>query len=142
MGIISRESNDRFKKSVNCQLKRAKNNYFSEAFRNSSHDMRKSWTLIRGLMGHCKKKQDVRQLVFEGITFSDEKEIANKFNQFFTSIAEDLVANLPESDIDPISFMPPTQFNSFYLSPLSTSECLEIICDLKSTKNDLSILPV
>ena len=104
--------------------------------------MKKNWQLIRGLMGQKFESHTVKQLVVNNEVFSSTGEIAEVFNIFFTSIGEKLSDNLPASRIDPISFLPPAQIQSFFLNPVNEEECLNIVRGIKNTNSDIDTLPI
>ena len=141
MGIISCEGNRRFRNKVNQEVKRAKNEYYINSFIRYKNDVRKSWTLIRSLMGGKRKCSSVKELVINGVTHTSPSDICESFNEFFTSIAENLENSLPVTDICPLSYITP-QPNSFFLSPVSENEILYIISQLKITKTDVNHVPV
>ena len=73
---------------------------------------------------------------------SDEKRIADCFNDFFSSIANKLSAELPSSR-SPFSMHSASNFNhTFHLNNTTPLECDNIIKNLKNTKTKLNELPV
>ena len=80
-------------------------------------------------------------MVSDGITFTSQTDIVEKFNDFFTSIANNLDRNLPVNETCPTSYVIP-QRSSFLLSPVIENEVFKIVSDLKITKTQLNHLPV
>jgi hypothetical protein len=76
------------------------------------------------------------------VRLDSECVIGNAFNDFFSTVAEDLNRDIPESDnISPCSLITP-QPNSFYLYPVDRDECLNIISNLKNKGSNLYNVPV
>ena len=142
MGIISKDTNDRHKKIVNSTIKKAKKDYYMQAFSECKKDMRKSWNLIKNLMGKHPKKQTVKSLVIDNVSYDSDRSIAEAFNDFFTNIAQSLANNLPDSNYDPTFFLPPAPSNAFFFFPVRETECLNIIMSLKNTKTATNFVPV
>ena len=67
---------------------------------------------------------------------TNEREIANTFNNYFTSIGKNMSKNLPSANLNILS---PRVQNSFYISDTSPGEVMDIICALKksSHRNDV-----
>ncbi len=63
---------------VNIQMRQAKSKYFCEKIQNSSKDVKKK--LVKG------KQTNVKQLIIDDITISDDKSIAESFNDYFINI--------------------------------------------------------
>ena len=141
MGIISRDANNRFRNNVNREVRHAKSTYYINRFNLYKHDLRKNWDLLRNLLGSKKKSNFVEELVSDGITFTSQTDIVEKFNDFFTSIANNLDRNLPVNGTSPTSYVIP-QRSSFLLSPVIENEVFKIVSDLKITKTQLNHLPV
>ena len=142
LGIISKNTNDQHKKLVNNTIRRAKQEYYLDAFNRCRNDMRKSWSLINNLMGRCQKKFSVNKIIYDNEICTTESSIAEAFNLFFTNVAKNLQNALPQTAVDPLSFMPTYSLQSFYLSTVSENECIKYISSLKTTKTDVNTVPV
>ena len=143
MGIISSRVNNSFKNSVNKTIQSAKNSYFKNAFDQINSDVRKSWELINRLIGKHSTKSEIKQLIINGNSFSNDFDIAENFNNFFKNIAQEINNLLPQSNSTARYFLPPTpNINSFNLRPISLQECEKLISSLKNTKSGLNSIPV
>jgi hypothetical protein len=61
------------------------------------NDAKKSWTLIKSILCGVKNKQNiVNMFIVDGNTISNESEIANKFNDFFSSIGSHQASKIPQ----------------------------------------------
>ena len=61
----------------------------------------------------------------------NENLIPNKFCNYFTNIAEQLVSNIPAGQKDPVSFLRNRNANSFFVSPIICEDIGSAISDLK-----------
>ena len=140
LGLISKETNNLVRNEVNCATRAAKNNFYRDAYNTANNDMKKSWAITRKLLGVDNKKQNVAKLIIDDVEYTDPSNIADHFNNYFSSVADQLDALLPPTDTyTPTGF---GQVNSFYLSPLTEHECTKIIINLKVTKTGIDSMPV
>ena len=142
MGKISNVTNNIIKNEVNSSVRRAKNNYYIQAFTKAQKDMKKSWNLIRNLLGSEIKKQDVKKLIVDGCEFTEAPDIANQFNNFFCSVAHDLESRLPTASQSHMNYLGRPKPNHFYLFDLTVTECSLVISKLKITHSDTNTMPV
>ena len=140
LGLITKEENNLVRNEVNSAVRTGKSKHYFQLFENARRDMRKGWQLTRRLLGLNIKKTNIEKIIVGDEECKNPCDIANHFNEYFCSIAEDLDALLP----------PPTnsrncvrnQLNSFFLSPLTVSECQKLINSLKLTKTNIDTIPV
>ena len=59
-------------------------------------------------------------------------EIANHFDNYFSTVAENLVKKIPSTNTNPSSFLGPNLSNSFYLYPTTPQEIKKIISSLQT----------
>ena len=79
------------KKFVEKHVKKAKRIYYTNYFRRYSDDGRKQWAMINQLLNRKpKSKVKISKLVDRDNTVTNPRAIANKFNEFFCSIAQRL----------------------------------------------------
>ena len=142
LGLISKENNNRFKLKVNKIIRKSKKQYYVNAFDNFRNDAKKSWRTIKSLMGNETSYTEVKKLVMNGTSYTEVEDIAEKFNEFFTNIATQLDAQLPQSDASPYASMPPPHPSSFYLFPVTEQECFKIILSIKNSKTNIDEMPV
>ena len=74
-------------------IKLAKKKYYCRRFSSVQGNMKKTWALINELRG--KSKQSIKSCFkIDGVLVEDQREIANGFNTFFSSIARNMNAKL------------------------------------------------
>ena len=127
---------------VNCEVRKAKRNYYHRSFDKAKTDMKKSWNLIRKLLGTKPKSSDVKKLIVDGSEIVHPADIANCFNDFFSSVANDLEARLPPINHSHSSYLNVPNPHSFYLFDMNSSECYKIISGMKNTSSGPDSMPV
>ena len=57
--------------------------------------MKKTWDVLREAISKQKKtSENITELSFDGETVTDNLQMANKLNNFFVSMADDIVKNI------------------------------------------------
>ena len=75
-----------YRKCLKHVIKRRKNMYYNEKFHEHFGDCKKTWETINQLRGKSKKSIK-SQFVVDRVRVVERRIIANKFNEYFTSIA-------------------------------------------------------
>ena len=87
----------------------AKSTHYIKSFNLYKKYLKKNWDLMRNLLDSNMKINWVEKLVSDGITYTFHTDIVEKFNDFFTNIANNLDRKLAVSKTCPTSC---TQFSS------------------------------
>lgn len=79
---------------VNIEMRKTKSKYFCEKIEDCTHskDVKKSWSLINTILGRKRKSTNVKELLINNTTISDDEAIAESFNDYFTNIGMKLAA--------------------------------------------------
>ena len=74
--------------------RKAERNYYKEQLEINEHDLRKSWNVIKDIIGkEGKNKQNkYAKFIIDNKTSTDSYEIANHFNNFFLMLGQILRA--------------------------------------------------
>ena len=142
LGVISLNSNNRYRNYVNSEIKSAKENYYSRLFVFHRNNVRKKWNLINNLMCRSSKKSQIKSLLFENTLHTDSESLANCLNNYFVNIARKLESELPNMTLNHSNFLPAPLPQSFYLFKATRAEILKLISELKLTRTDLYTMPV
>ena len=89
-----------------------------------------------------KMNPSVSKLFVNDTEICDPREIAETFNNFFSTIASNLASHIPRTTIDPKSYMNGSILSSFYLHNVTQVECSRLIKKLKNTKQDSDSVPI
>ena len=84
----------------------------------------------------------INRILWSNIEYSDPGDIAEFFNNYFSSIATELDDILPASALDPLHYMRNKILSSLSLEPVTPAEVSTIISDLKLTKQHKNNIPV
>ena len=114
----------------------AKKNYFKEKFDMHRNNGKKTWETISEILKNKNKKTKVTDtfITSNGVPCTDNTDIANNFNIYFTTVGNTLAANLPQTDNDPIELIESNPDN-FFCIPTTPAEINNIILHSKSKKS-------
>ena len=112
-----------------------KEQYFKEFFANNKKNSKKIWDGIRTIL-NTKKQKSFKQITLSinKIKVTNELEITDYFNSFFTSIDNNLVDKIPPTQKSFSSYLFNKNENSFFLAPTTKEEIEDIIKNFKLNK--------
>ena len=85
------------------------NNYFTTNIAASKKDPSKTWKLINELSSRkVSEVTSVKKINLDGNDITNSADISDAFNSYFTSIGETLANKIPNSNVDPVSYILPT----------------------------------
>ena len=106
--------------------------------------MKNTWEGITSIISLQKTTNDSPKIIsLEGHTVTDPQTIANTFNSFFCSVAAEVQSEVPFSFKRFSEYLPPPNQDSFFISPCTKEEIIEIIStlSLKNWQNQTAFLP-
>ena len=109
-------------------LHKAERAHYGKLFQLHKNDMRKSWALISEIIDKRKKKNQINY--FPNL---DKKEAANNFNHFFVNIGPTLAKKIPNTSVDPLSYIPVRNVDTIYLNSVNEDEIVKIIKEMKNS---------
>ena len=126
-------------------IKKAKASYFSNKIEENKNNPKGLWKQFKSL-GYSSKSKDNSQVVLtvKGEKCFDSTEVADYFNEFYTTVASNLVKDLPPSQgrfsTESETFKSyyrekGVKPNSFKLSPVTTDFVFKELCSLKPNKS-------
>ena len=119
---------------TNNAIKSAKRQYFLHNLELNKKNPSKTWKLINELSSRksCTNR-NITEIKTDNETINSAPEIAEAFNNFFTSIGPNLASKLSPSDIDPESYLQPAK-TAFSLRALSVTTVCELLSQLDEKK--------
>ena len=118
---------------VNKLIESTRKDYFKKRLTNSCNS-KESWqAIINELLNKKSKPTRVNQIIKDDKIITNNEEIANSFNQYFSSIGCKLSDNIRDDGTDPLSFLTPVA-NAFNFSPITTEEVIEALSKLNTKK--------
>ena len=108
----------------------------AEKFDMHRNNGKKTWETISEILKNKNKKTKVTDtfITSNGVPCTDNTDIANNFNIYFTTVGNTLAANLPQTDNDPIELIESNPDN-FFCIPTTPAEINNIILHSKSKKS-------
>ena len=118
----TQENIDVYKKFRNKNLsnqRKTKRNYYKEQFELNENDIRKSWKVIKDVIGKHEHRlcNDHEDFYINSKLTIDKKQIANSFNNYFVNIGKSLAQQIT-STINPLSYIN-TNIHSIYIPDIS-----------------------
>ena len=130
----------KYRNIYNRLVKQAKRNYYSKALSTSSHDIKKTWSILKEIISKKKSKRSVPMKLnleqkdsFQA-QLEDPTQISEYFNSYFSSIGERTANSIDTNHSkDPLEFLENTNFDdTFFLFPTNISEVITIALGIKS----------
>ena len=131
-----------YRKCLQKTIKLAKSKFYCNKILENKGDKKKTWEVINSLRG--KQKREIKpQFIIDNEKILNRRIIANEFNKYFVSIAEnmnDKVINdyggIPVRDVPNFSdYLPKSCMSSVYLHDCSSDEISKIISELENGKS-------
>ena len=124
-----------YRDRLNHLIRTSKNMHYREYFRKFRTNCKKTWTGIRTFLSNKKLEQTSVNLQQDGEIITDQKIVANKFNEFFVSVGLKLSEKIPESTISFTDYLKNPSNTSMFLLPTDPKEILSLIQKLDETKS-------
>ena len=127
-----------YRNIYNKLLKAAKKMYFEKELLANQSNFKKTWELINSAMNKkTSKGAPPSHITINGNNISDPLFLANAFNDYFTSIATNIVDDINPIDPPPVPDPDPADGNpvfSFFNDPLSVNELINATKSLQPKK--------
>ena len=116
--------------------RQAKKDYYYKYFVKHKDNMKMLWTGIRSVinMKHSGADSIISHLVYNGSEINDSKKVANIFNDFFVNISSKINEKIPHTKKLALDYLHSNIDSSFFMSPVTTLEIVDIISSLKMVK--------
>ena len=133
--IQNKTTYDKMNKFCTKHIDKAKKKYYKKYFDEHCKNFRKQWQMINSILKRNVKKASISKLIDqEGNVASNSRDIAEKFNEYFCNIANDLKNNIGSyaRDRSYKAFLNDPVPLSIFLRPADHSEIVNIIKSLKN----------
>ena len=106
--IPTQANKDNYKKYIKKKLsnqRKAEINYYKEQFDLHKTDLKRSWNIIKNIIGKEDNRRPAKDIVFliNNKYISDGKIIANTFNNYFVNVGSSLAKNI-QTATDPLHY--------------------------------------
>jgi hypothetical protein len=112
---------------------KAEKYFYATEFDKYKGDLKKTWSLIRSITNMGPRDTTIESLNVNGAKIEDAEIIANKLNNYFVNIAQDLDDKIPDSLDSFMKYMKPSPLRSFGLISTSSSEVLNLSQSIRTT---------
>lgn len=116
----------RYKKIFTKCLVETENNYFREKIQREKNNSKKMWKNINSLMKSNKKAEQIEKIYTNNKTITNEKEIANEMNTYFSNIGKVLDEKI-NNNYNFLDYLSDPYHNSIYLEDTNEEEIIKII---------------
>ena len=141
LGVISAGLNRLYRNKLNSVIRLTKQNYYRDVLLNCKNDI-KTLITIRTLLPRKQTNKKIESVIINREVVTECNDIAGAFSECFANIARALETNLPHTNICPLTHVPQNMLSSFFLSPVTKSEIVHIIRNLKITSSKMNEIPV
>ena len=116
-------------------LRKSKHNHFSKFFHLNSKNSKKIWEGINSYLNRRKNSENRNiTLTINDNTITDPQKVADIFNKYFTTIADDIRSKIPKFFNNPSQYLTNPLPNSFFFSPISIDEMTKTLQSLSTNK--------
>ena len=110
----------------------SKSIYFQSFFRNNASNIKNTWKGINKIINVSSENRNTPSLIVNNKLISEPVEAANKFNEYFSTIAENLQAKIYDTGTDIHQY--DRNENSIFIQPTNPLELIRIINNLNANK--------
>ena len=103
--------------------------------RQMQNNIRNTWKLINNTTK--KQKLSKQTTIFENGNVIKTEDAPNKFINYFSSIAQALVSEIPTVDVSAETYLNNSKYSSFFMSPIVSQEVTKAIINLKNNGSGL-----
>ena len=110
------------------KCRNSKKTYFQNFFFKNANNLKNMWTGINSLINvNNNIKQQPTSLLIKNKLISDHKEVAETFNNYFSSVASKLQGKIHHYGQDYSSYLNNRNAHNFFISPTDKIELIDII---------------
>ena len=119
-----------YRNKLTDEIRVAKNQYYKNKLNGSAGDAKKTWKVINEVLKPNKQSNDVTSFKVDDKILTDSSEIANSFNEFFTSIGSKLASDIVDRGIQPDIYFGPRCQSDFIFAPITNQEIVDLVVSL------------
>ena len=143
MSLIPFHAYNIYKNNLTRRIKQAKQNYYVKKFNDCNSNIKKNWKIINSFFSNIKRKANNTELLDEaGNSINNPIDVANKFCDFFSTVADKLDEKIPPTDTDPLYYMPDRIPATFSPLPATPPELIKLIKAFKDKPCHVINIPV
>ena len=135
--LIKHESYKKYRNKIIELIRQSKQTYYQRYFEQNKKDSKTIWQGIHEIISSRKNKNggNVSAIISDDNTITDPVEIAQNFNNFFTSIGTNLQKKIPPTKKNFTDYLKKPNSENFTIAPTTSDEISDLIHNLKSSKS-------
>ena len=123
-----------YRDKINHLIRRSKRNYYLKYFDKFRLNSKKTWTGIKEIINNTKNVGSSINLKINGKMVTDQRRVANRFNDFFINVSQSLVDQLGRGNKAINDYLLHPVKNTIFLKPTDAAELNSLISQLDETK--------
>ena len=114
----------------------SKKQYFSNYFEENNANIKKTWQAIRDIINVSKKTETkIHKIIHKNEEITDNKQIADTINKFYTNIGSSIEAKIPQSKKSFQDYLGSYNFSPFSLDECSLEEITKMVNSINISKS-------
>ena len=123
-----------FRNELKSDIRSARRKYYQKLLKENQSNAKRSWQILNEVTGRVVSRTcSLKQLECDGQIITDQKDIAEALNEFFSCVGANINENVPQSTIDPTTFILNDVLETCFLDPVTESTVMAILMELKDT---------
>ncbi|MCP4052884.1 MAG: reverse transcriptase family protein, partial [Mesoflavibacter sp.] len=119
----------------NKAIKDAKKIFYREQLDQNKDDLRKTWQTLRKVISKSNDKTScIDEIRVNDTSYTNNNDISNKFNDYFTSIASEIASEINPSPLNPCDFIPEID-SIFRLREINTHVLVKLVKKMENKKS-------
>ena len=124
-----------YRNTINSLLRKSKKHFYKEYFTTHANNIKKTWKGINGILNrNSKSKASDIFLNINGNLLTSQKAVADKLNDFFINVADNLAKKIPKPNTIFQDYLKNPNEHSLFLSETTPGEVAKIISNLGANK--------
>jgi len=100
--------------------------YYNRCFDDAVGSIKQTWKILKSIIGK-QTTNSIKEISANNTTITDPVTIANKFNEYFTSVGKDVAEKIPKVSGSCCDYIKGNYPNTVFLNPVNKTEILDII---------------
>jgi hypothetical protein len=114
-------------------IAQAKKTYYQDQLQRHQNNIKKTWEILKLAIGQKRTRGNLKSARVNDSLTTDTKTIGDAINRYFADVGSSLDAMIPNTDVNPVSFLRGEHLNSLCLSPATREEILTCLLKLKDS---------
>ena len=126
-----------YRNTVRNEIRKAKREYYHTLFDKVKNDLKGTWKIINTVLNKTKKKDKCEKLKKNNAIIDNKQQIADAFNEYFSSIGSDLVGKLPRYSgrKHATHFLKKKSIKSMFFTPVTQRDIINVVLSIKNKKS-------